>query len=541
MILTPSLPFAPRFSLLSQPEALRTARKLYDLLTSATLPSKYKEAIVSTLAPHPPELRRQIGRALAGAGVYLPSLTPDAPAVEDASARITFMYMADQPDAHHRAYLRDMIRVAEAENFQLVLRLGKGDSAQKAAERLRAEGIDRALVARRCRFVHAGLDGIDSPWEEDNKWVAGRQIAVPPKIGDNVIAAASTYAVAAEGSDRGFQGAVNMRDEQKKAHALGASLKRPTRSTRSYNEGGNMLVGARPDGRVYAVVGKDALLITTLHLLQTKAKELDPAPIEARVQELRRTRTLTQPEIDAAVKGLEALGHLKPGDGVAAKKSHAERWYAMLDLAGDVIAADLRLPREDVCFVTQPGFHIDMHLRPLGPGVVLLNDDAACVKLIDEALRAAMPAWQRQELAAMRSESLRRHEKHGARTEKIRRELEAAGLRVVSTPGVMAAPTKMGRLRAVNFMNAVPGTSPGGKQHFYATNATSITPLADGFTRFLESQGIDRVYYIGGSGGGEKSLSASEISIGEMEGGLDCLENHHEGDRAALVPSIAGT
>ena len=56
--------------------------------------------------------------------------------------------------------------------------------------------------------------------------------------------------------------------------------------------------------------------------------------------------------------------------------------------------------------------------------------------------------------------------------------------------------------------------------------------------------GLVRVIVLGGSsaaGGGPTDLSASEQSL-QLSGGLDCLENHHEGLRAEIPPepTLAG-
>jgi hypothetical protein len=59
-----------------------------------------------------------------------------------------------------------------------------------------------------------------------------------------------------------------------------------------------------------------------------------------------------------------------------------------------------------------------------------------------------------------------------------------------------------------------------------ATNASTIAPLERAFARFAEGLGVDEVRYIGGAGGGEWSLAASEESLQDY-GALECREVDH--------------
>ena len=49
--------------------------------------------------------------------------------------------------------------------------------------------------------------------------------------------------------------------------------------------------------------------------------------------------------------------------------------------------------------------------------------------------------------------------------------------------------------------------------------------LRDAFEERMKAQGIDKVYWIGDSNGGQNSDSGSETSLAYM-GGMDCRENH---------------
>src|SRR5690606_32826031 len=60
---------------------------------------------------------------------------------------------------------------------------------------------------------------------------------------------------------------------------------------------------------------------------------------------------------------------------------------ADIEVAKDVIAKDLGITRSDVTFVTQPDYHIDMHILPLSPGKVLVHSHRATVEMLQNAIR----------------------------------------------------------------------------------------------------------------------------------------------------------
>ncbi len=570
----PANPAGPHPSFMSRTQAARpkeqptlpgvgqevqdTRAAIAALLSADPLPPDYKRRIAAWLAPLSASERLAIGQSLAQERIYLPNLTLGAPAVEDATARIRYSYMSWSSLAWQNAYVADMLLVARTEGFKLVLQLETGISERSAKDTLErlllGRGLDAAsaatLVRERVQFAHDPALRSDGIWAEDNKWASRGddlddevRITTLPSLPSGILDIAERYAQALEPTPRGFQGAVTGRGQQKNARVLAGALKRPIHTLRGYNEGGNMLAGTLPDGSAYAILGKDALVISTFLMLRDKAPELEKAQIDARLAMLQ----YSDAQLDAVASALGAAGHPMGAD----RREAARRFLAAQDIVTDVLAKDLHIPRKNLCFVSQPEFHIDMFMRPLAPGVVLLNDDKACVELLDRALAEARAiiqdpnasasdkaaaGWQIPELVSMREESARLAKQRGALVAQIKMQLLAAGLQVVSAPGVMKGSGEAGT-RHVNFMNAVPGSSAGRGQ-FYATNATSLPLVRDGFVRFMRAQGVDRVYFIGTEGGGEKTLNAAEHSLG-LSGGLDCLENHHDGLRAILPTRLA--
>src|SRR5262249_46071066 len=182
------------------------------------------------------------------------------------------------------------------------------------------------------------------------------------------------------------------------------------------NEGGNMLVGTRPDGQPYAMIGRDGLLLSTFHLEEEYANEKDPAKKKAHefspdnVKARRDSMTFDPGELAATQERLEDIYSHPPSPPTPVpatasadkKKAYAElkadydkakkqfddeqaefnkdkdeftkRFLAKIDITKDIFAKDTKVSRKDLIFVPQPDFHVDMHMRPLAPGQVMVND-----------------------------------------------------------------------------------------------------------------------------------------------------------------------
>src|SRR5262249_9886649 len=85
------------------------------------------------------------------------------------------------------------------------------------------------------------------------------------------------------------------------------------------------------------------------------------------------------------------------------KDEFARRFLAKIDITKDVFARDTKVPRKDLIFIPQPDFHLDMHMRPLAPGQVMVNDFDKDIELIDQALKLATPgSWEEKQLLTMK-------------------------------------------------------------------------------------------------------------------------------------------
>lgn len=455
------------------------------------------------------------------------------PAAEDLSSRTKTVWMPGLADPIQGVYVASMARLGAELGFHLVASAPPSVPMASIASYLtRATGLPVERLDQVVDIVREGEYA--SVWGEDRHILTNStatnpvKVLVPPRISESTFARAMAF-TSDEGYHRyrdGFQGAVSDRREDVDAMTTARQLGREVVRTRSYLEGGNLLAGTTSDSRSFALIGRDSLVVSAFHLDAQGA--FSSRAVSAKLSEMERSGRITQRDIDATAEKLalaeRATSWWAPTSVNSSHYREAGPFLAKLELTKEIIANDVDLPLDRVVFVTQPEFHIDMHLRPLAPGEILVQHPTVCVQLIDEALRdPRLQSWEAQELYAMRDNAVQEARVLGHVYDQIVQEIEDAGLLAIPTPGVF-----MG-YRHANFMNAVPGTTPN-DQTYFLTNASSIKPLERAFERFVKSLGVDRVEFLGGEGGGPRTLSASEESL-DLAGGLDCREVDHQGER----------
>ncbi|WP_176487758.1 hypothetical protein [Candidatus Regiella insecticola] len=282
--------------------------------------------------------------------------------------------------------------------------------------------------------------------------------------------------------------------------------------TLSVIDGGNMLTGHRANGKPYVLIGRDALLQTTLVNKHNYS--------DALINEKLKTFHPDSAAINRMVIMLKA-GDFMSQSLIGEEANHqAIRFLAMNEISKDIIADELNVPHEDLVIISQPGFHIDMYLRPLANGRVLVQDDAETQKLVqsvlddnkgDRSVRIAKDALQ-----ATLSDIAKSRQEREKVTALINKQLEDAGLQVIKAPGVF----KVGDHRPVNYMNGIMGTSPTGEM-FYLNNASSIEPLNQAFSAWIqEKQPGLNVHFVGLKEGLTEDLLKGN-------GGFDCITLHH--------------
>lgn len=620
------------------PDVQMTAIDVLNTLCGSPRPAdpKTERAQIRNALAKFPQHSMAVGKALNAIGVYIPNLKEDSPGAEDASARIKKVHMSGeyQRDSVQADYIRDLIAQAKQQNFKVVLQIKKG--ADAAATKKIIDDLKTKIAADMAgtiadvkeleKYVEVlPADKSDYIWAEDNKWLSadGTTIRTTPEIsrgaltkldrfttalklkpGDPGFAREGHHTAAQKHNDPGSdefpsglveegsaQGAVASRKEHLSAQALAKATGKKVVTTRTYNEGGNMLVGTLPNGQPYGVVGRDGVLVSVFHLQEeynknpAKVPEFAPANVAKRMG----TMTFDADEVAQTIQQLTSAGMMPAAATTPAKKENeAKLFLAKVDLVKDIYAADTEIPRDQLIFVPQPDFHVDMHMRPAGPGQIMVNDFKANIALIDDALKRATPgSWEAKQLQSMRDHAAKMDAVMGPVIDEIAKKSKEGGLEVVRAPGVMegqfdgvditpttevdlgrgnvvqvgrvlglssnkqftreelgkallakagASPTDDDRAiidyvldelftRHVNFMNAIPGTKDGTNEQFYMTNFTSIKPLREAYEAYLKSKGIESVQWIGDDGGTRLNRSASEQSL-QLMGGLDCRENH---------------
>ncbi|WP_257982280.1 hypothetical protein, partial [Aeromonas salmonicida] len=96
-------------------------------------------------------------------------------------------------------------------------------------------------------------------------------------------------------------------------------------------------------------------------------------------------------QADAAT--LTRLGHMLQAGGYQRKElagaeldEQTRRFLAMMVISQRLMAQELKVAERDLVILAQPGFHLDMAMRPLADGRILFNDHAASAALIKQVL-----------------------------------------------------------------------------------------------------------------------------------------------------------
>lgn len=220
---------------------------------------------------------------------------------------------------------------------------------------------------------------------------------------------------------------------------------------------------------------------------------------------------------------LQAGGYQRTRLTGAEQAHQTRRFLAMMAISQRLMAQELKVAERDLVILAQPGFHLDMAMRPLADGRILFNDHAASAALIEQVLAsdATLSDSERQELAKsmtdLRQQGERWHKIHAL----IHQQLRDAGLTPIATPGAFS----VGK-RQVNWMNGIMGTR---QQPFYITNAASIAPLNEAFAAWLQHEvaGITP-YFVGQAASNRRDGLNQAEALLRGSGGLDCITLHHE-------------
>ncbi|EKF9420513.1 hypothetical protein AB6Q85_001301 [Vibrio cholerae] len=221
---------------------------------------------------------------------------------------------------------------------------------------------------------------------------------------------------------------------------------------------------------------------------------------------------------------LESNGQMRKGLPDSEARTIARRFIAMTKIVEEKMAEELGVTRDNLIIITQPGFHIDMQLRPLEKGKVLINDHEYNKAIVKYAANSpSITEEERVELQKALTDLDNQAKDYNEIHKKIRQQLTEAGLTPVRTAGAFRYGNKN-----VNWMSGIMGT---GNSKFYITNASSISVLNDAFQQWIQHTvpGIS-VYFVGKEAAPASfrgKLNQAERLLA-TQGGLDCVTIHFE-------------
>jgi len=198
------------------------------------------------------------------------------------------------------------------------------------------------------------------------------------------------------------------------------------------------------------------------------------------------------------------------------KKLKLDKNETNIKIAKAVIAQDLKLKEEDVTFIPQFDFHIDMAYRPLKNGEIAVPDFKAGVEFLQNNNIESMDAETKQKLIEYLSGM---DEQASPLMQEAEENLTKNGYKVVKIP-CFSANGRNG-VPAINYMNGVAGTSnskgslPEGTT-YYITNKSDYPEINNFMQNYLkENAGIDKTYFV------------STSSFLRSCGGIDCLTEEY--------------
>ncbi|MCM1004395.1 MAG: hypothetical protein NC408_08650 [Candidatus Gastranaerophilales bacterium] len=180
-----------------------------------------------------------------------------------------------------------------------------------------------------------------------------------------------------------------------------------------------------------------------------------------------------------------------------------------IEIAKAEIAKDLGLKPENITYIKQADFHIDMLYRPLHNGQIAIPDYDEGIRILQETDIADMSPEEKDKLL---QELIELRDNAASILQDAENTLSESGYEIIRVPcffnlGISDGPQ-------INYMNGVGGTNPDNKT-FYITNSSNYEQLDQLAEEFFKQNGVDNVYFVHTG----KYL--------KMNGGIDCLTQEY--------------
>ncbi len=198
-----------------------------------------------------------------------------------------------------------------------------------------------------------------------------------------------------------------------------------------------------------------------------------------------------------AIIGLESLNYTIDAMGLKGKPEDFK-------IASKQIAKDLNIKEENITFITQPDFHIDMFYRPLQNGTIAVPDYQKAIEILETHKISSMDNRTKKELI----EDLKAMAKKSSlsNNNKI---LENKGYKIKKI-ACFTPSRSVNSNNTINFQNAICGTGKDGST-FIITNNSKYPEINKIIETEFKNAGIDSVYFV----------STDKYLL--FNGGIDCL------------------
>lgn len=268
-------------------------------------------------------------------------------------------------------------------------------------------------------------------------------------------------------------------------------------------EGGNVYLGKKDNGENYFITSTMNMYLAGKYLYF-------------------KDRTNDEASYEAALKFFNDGKHYdKEGNLVADEEEYDRNWEVWAKKAIEIVSEDFDVKRENMVFLPEADFHIDMVIRPLEYPYVLINDDNEVDKLVEKLEKQfKYNPLERNELRKFKK-NLQRHRAKYNPSDDICKKLEANGFVPIKIAGAF------GR-NPVNFINAI--VHKNGEELAYITNSTKhgskiYQAMQEYFEKDLMEKypKIKRVHYVDGGKCAKGKKNNIMYYLGNGNGGIHCL------------------
>ena len=170
------------------------------------------------------------------------------------------------------------------------------------------------------------------------------------------------------------------------------------------------------------------------------------------------------------------------------------------------VAEDLGLKLNNVTYIPQFDFHIDMFYRPLKNGEIAIPDYLEAIKILKNTKIANLDIKNKQ---ALINNLTKAYKTYSLCIKKAEEKLTKDGYKLKRIP-CFSLPTDMGIKSGINYANGICGKDKNGK-YYIITNKSKYKELEEQVVKYFKAAGLDDVYFV----------STQEML--DIDGGLDCI------------------